>query len=101
MVTVSNSASQKAKKNIIKNNKGKVTEEDVDKILEIGVSVPEPVFFCSIEPPSLSFQSALDQALLELQREDPSLRVTHDSETGQTVLAGKLIFTIIQSFLYF
>lgn len=36
----------------------------------------------------MATQSALDQALEELQREDPSLRVSHNEETGQTVLAG-------------
>ncbi|XP_015120676.1 ribosome-releasing factor 2, mitochondrial [Diachasma alloeum] len=50
--------------------------------------VPDPVFFCSIEPPSMAYQSALDTALQELEREDPSLRVSVDSETGQTVLSG-------------
>lgn len=62
--------------------------EEVDELLGISLNVPDPVFFCSIEPPSLSAQSALEQALLELQREDPSLRVSQNSETGQTVLAG-------------
>ncbi|XP_057337890.1 ribosome-releasing factor 2, mitochondrial [Microplitis mediator] len=50
--------------------------------------IPDPVFFCSIEPPSLSAQTPLDIALQELEREDPSLRVTLNEETGQTVLGG-------------
>ncbi|XP_034936437.1 ribosome-releasing factor 2, mitochondrial [Chelonus insularis] len=50
--------------------------------------IPDPVFFCSIEPPSMSYQTALDIALAELQKEDPSLRVTLNEETGQTVLGG-------------
>ncbi|PSN38358.1 Ribosome-releasing factor 2 [Blattella germanica] len=50
--------------------------------------IPDPVFFCSIEPPSKAYQQALDQALQELEREDPSLRVSQDGETGQTVLGG-------------
>ena len=52
------------------------------------MSVPEPVFFCSIEPPSLSYQKNLDLALSNLTREDPSLKVRVDSETGQTIMAG-------------
>lgn len=61
----------------------------VDELLNVSrVTVPDAVFFCSIEPPSLTFQAPLDQALLELQREDPSIRVTHAEDTGQTVLAG-------------
>ena len=54
----------------------------------LGVPVPEPVFFCSVEPPSLSKAKALEEALERLQREDPSLRVTQNEETGQTVLSG-------------
>ncbi|CAH2244861.1 jg23071 [Pararge aegeria aegeria] len=65
------------------------TPEDVaDVLLGVGNTVPEPVFLCSIEPPSAASQNALETALEELQREDPSLRVTTDEDTGQMVLAG-------------
>lgn len=50
--------------------------------------IPDAVYFCSIEPPSISSQTAMEQALKQLQREDPSLRVSYDSVTGQTVLGG-------------
>ncbi|XP_062410902.1 ribosome-releasing factor 2, mitochondrial isoform X1 [Sardina pilchardus] len=53
-----------------------------------GVEVPEPVFFCSIEPPSMAKQADLDHALTCLQREDPSLKVRIDPDSGQTVLCG-------------
>ncbi|KAL2099881.1 hypothetical protein ACEWY4_004275 [Coilia grayii] len=53
-----------------------------------GVEVPEPVFFCSIEPPSMAKQDDLDHALACLQREDPSLKVRVDPDSGQTVLCG-------------
>ncbi|KAJ8028865.1 Ribosome-releasing factor 2, mitochondrial [Holothuria leucospilota] len=53
-----------------------------------GVTVPQPVFFCTIEPPSQAFQDDLDKALENLQREDPSLHVRTDPDTGQTVLSG-------------
>jgi hypothetical protein len=33
-------------------------------------------------------QKALHEALACLQKEDPSLTVTHDAETGQTLLNG-------------
>lgn len=68
---------------------GDLTESEIEGLFERGAKVPEPVFFCSIEPPSVAFESKLEAALSELQREDPSLRVTHDEETGQTVLAGE------------
>lgn len=53
-----------------------------------GVEVPDPVFFCTIEPPSMAKQSDLENALLCLQREDPSLKVRADPDSGQTVLCG-------------
>uniref|UniRef100_A0AAZ3SP04 Elongation factor G2 n=1 Tax=Oncorhynchus tshawytscha TaxID=74940 RepID=A0AAZ3SP04_ONCTS len=53
-----------------------------------GVEVPEPVFFCSIEPPTMSRQADLENALTCLQREDPSLKVRVDSDSGQTILCG-------------
>ncbi|KAL5008243.1 hypothetical protein ScPMuIL_013824 [Solemya velum] len=53
-----------------------------------GLDVLEPVFFCSVEPPSLAYQKDLDFALECLQREDPSLKVEVNEDTGQTVLSG-------------
>ena len=53
-----------------------------------GMDIPDPVFFCSVEPQSLAYQKALDHALDCLLREDPSLRVSFDSDTGQTILGG-------------
>nr|7L20_w Chain w, Ribosome-releasing factor 2, mitochondrial [Homo sapiens] len=57
-------------------------------LLLAGVEIPEPVFFCTIEPPSLSKQPDLEHALKCLQREDPSLKVRLDPDSGQTVLCG-------------
>ncbi|XP_059830528.1 ribosome-releasing factor 2, mitochondrial [Hypanus sabinus] len=52
------------------------------------VEIPEPVFFCTIEPPSMAKQPDLDHALACLQREDPSLKVKIDPDSGQTILCG-------------
>ncbi|XP_053860470.1 ribosome-releasing factor 2, mitochondrial isoform X2 [Vidua macroura] len=60
----------------------------VDSLLLAGVEIPEPVFFCTIEPPSMAKQQDLDNALSCLQREDPSLKVKPDPDTGQTILCG-------------
>ena len=54
----------------------------------LGPLVPDPVVFCSVEPPSLAEQKQFETGLAQLAREDPSLRVTNDQETGQTVLGG-------------
>ncbi|TRY62967.1 hypothetical protein TCAL_04925 [Tigriopus californicus] len=53
-----------------------------------GISVPNPVFYCSIEPIAVRYQTALEKALANLVREDPSLHVNLSKETGQTVLSG-------------
>lgn len=67
----------------------KCNENDVESLFGKGPRIPEAVFFCAIEPPTLAKEAALEQALSQLQREDPSLRVTHDTETGQIILGGK------------
>ncbi len=54
----------------------------------LGISVPNPVFYCSIEPPSVLYQKKLEVALKNLTREDPSLHVSSDKDTAQTVLSG-------------
>lgn len=90
MITQSATAADRAKKKMCENGvkMGSLTESQIEGLFERGAKIPEPVFFCSIEPPSIAFENKLEAALSELQREDPSLRVTHDEETGQTVLAG-------------
>ena len=52
------------------------------------IEVPPPVFFTSIEPHSLSEEKHLSDMLAIVLREDPSLNVTIDPESGQTHLAG-------------
>lgn len=52
------------------------------------INVPPPVFFTSIEPNSLSEQKHVQESLNILLREDPSLHLSVDEESGQTHLAG-------------
>lgn len=52
------------------------------------INVPPPVFFTSIEPSSLSEQKHVQESLEILLREDPSLHLSVDEESGQTHLAG-------------
>ncbi|XP_023113173.2 ribosome-releasing factor 2, mitochondrial isoform X2 [Felis catus] len=61
---------------------------EAERLLLAGVEIPEPVFFCTIEPPSVAKQPDLDYVLKCLQREDPSLKVKLDADSGQTVLCG-------------
>ncbi|XP_068561696.1 ribosome-releasing factor 2, mitochondrial [Cebidichthys violaceus] len=66
---------------------GKRQGEHASVVLS-GVEVPDPVFFCTIEPPTMAKQADLENALNCLQREDPSLKVRADPDSGQTILCG-------------
>ncbi|XP_029417761.1 ribosome-releasing factor 2, mitochondrial isoform X2 [Nannospalax galili] len=68
--------------------KNRQSSEEAERLLLAGVEIPEPVFFCTIEPPSMAKQPDLDHALKCLQREDPSLKVRLDPDSGQTILCG-------------
>lgn len=67
--------------------------------LQLKPQIPDAVYFCSIEPPSISYQAPLERALAQLHREDPSFRIRFDETTAQTVLAGmgELHLEIIKS----
>eukprot|EP01100_Stratorugosa_tubuloviscum_P009281 TRINITY_DN3885_c0_g1_i1.p1 TRINITY_DN3885_c0_g1~~TRINITY_DN3885_c0_g1_i1.p1 ORF type:complete len:780 (-),score=358.52 TRINITY_DN3885_c0_g1_i1:80-2383(-) len=59
-----------------------------DQLKLVGMSVPQPVFFCSIEPPNFATLKTLENALELLQKEDPSFHLTHNSDTGQMLVSG-------------
>ena len=63
-----------------------------------GPSVPNPVVSCSMEPPTLSQESQFNKGLAALAREDPSLQVRKDEESGQTVVGamGELHLEIVK-----
>ncbi|KAK3077331.1 hypothetical protein LTS18_010559 [Coniosporium uncinatum] len=52
------------------------------------IDVPPPVFFTSVEPNSLSEEKNVYDTLNLLLREDPSLHLAQDPESGQTHLSG-------------
>jgi elongation factor G len=52
------------------------------------IAVPEPVLDVSITPRTQADTQGLSAALHWLSREDPSLRVRQDVESGQTILSG-------------
>ena len=63
-----------------------------------GIEVPEPVYFCSVEPPSSSAIHEFEVALKEICVEDPSIRVRQDKDSGQTIIEtmGELHLEIIK-----
>ena len=52
------------------------------------MTFPEPVISIAVEPKSKADQEKMGVALGRLAAEDPSLRVTSDQESGQTILKG-------------
>jgi elongation factor G len=52
------------------------------------ITIPEPVIDVAIEPKTQADQQQLGKALHALVKEDPSLRVRQDAESGQTILSG-------------
>ena len=66
-----------------------VRADDPEKVVLSGLEVPAPVIYQTIEPRSASEAAALEQTLEQLLREDPSLAVREDPETGQTLLGGQ------------
>lgn len=86
LITTTASASSNARKKL--EARKDISPESIENFFTSSSKIMEPVFFCSIEAPSLSYQAALEAALQRLEREDPSLKVTHDSETGQIIVAG-------------
>ncbi len=52
------------------------------------IVIPEPVIDIAVEPKTQADSQHLGKALHALVKEDPSLRVSHDPESGQTILSG-------------
>ncbi|MDB9527074.1 elongation factor G [Oscillatoria sp. CS-180] len=50
--------------------------------------IPEPVISVAVEPKTKQDMEKLSKALQSLSEEDPTFRVSIDSETNQTVIAG-------------
>lgn len=62
-------------------------DEDDPIILE-RMTFPEPVISIAIEPKTKADQDRLSESLGKLADEDPTLRISSNEETGQTILAG-------------
>jgi elongation factor G len=61
---------------------------ECERLILHGLKPPAPVFFCSIEAPSMSKQKDMEVALQRLQKEDPSFHVVTNDDTKQMVLNG-------------
>jgi elongation factor G len=52
------------------------------------ITFPEPVISATIEPKLTSDHDRLDETLVRLSAEDPTLKVHEDPNTGQTIISG-------------
>lgn len=61
---------------------------EADPIVLESINAPDPVINVAIEPKTKADEEKMGLALMKLSKEDPSLKLRSDSETGQTIIAG-------------
>jgi len=61
--------------------------EEKPVLLE-SIDFPEPVIQIAIEPKTRSDQSRIAEALARISWEDPTFKISHNKETGQTLISG-------------
>jgi len=64
-----------------------ICDEKSPVLLE-SIDFPAPVIQLAIEPKTKADQEKLGMAIAKLAQEDPTLKVSTDPDTGQTILAG-------------
>jgi elongation factor G len=62
--------------------------EEANPIILEGIIVPEPVISMRIEPKTKADQEKMGIAMRKLSDEDPTFRVTTDTETNETLISG-------------
>jgi elongation factor G len=62
--------------------------ESARPVLLEAIRFAEPVLSMAVEPRSKVDQDKLDDSLAKLAMEDPTFKVYHDKETGQTLVSG-------------
>lgn len=75
--------------------------ENGNGVVYLGINPPDPVFFCTIEPPSQALMKKFEMALEEICKEDPSIKIGYDKDSGETILEamGILHIEIIKDLL--
>jgi elongation factor G len=73
----------------LKNTKtGDTLCDESDPIILERMSFPEPVISIAIEPKTKADQDKLSESLTRLADEDPTLKISSNEDTGQTILSG-------------
>jgi elongation factor G len=62
--------------------------DESDPIILEKMTFPDPVIHVAIEPKTKVDQEKMGEAIAKLADEDPTLRVSTNEETGQTILSG-------------
>lgn len=62
--------------------------DEARPVLLESIEFPEPVIQIAIEPRTQSDQDKMSDALTKIASEDPTFKISYNSETGQTLLAG-------------
>jgi elongation factor G len=62
--------------------------DEKDPIILEKMTFPDPVIHLAIEPKTKADQDKLGEALTKLSDEDPTLRISTNEETGQTIISG-------------
>jgi len=62
--------------------------DESDPIILERMTFPEPVISIAIEPKTKADQDKLSESLAKLAEEDPTLRISSNEETGQTLISG-------------
>jgi len=57
-------------------------------VLLESIRFPEPVISVAIEPKTRADQDKMGEALRKLTEEDPTFKVAHNEDTGQTIISG-------------
>jgi elongation factor G len=67
---------------------GETVCDEKEPIILESIKFAEPVISVAIEPKNRAEQDRLTDSLIKLAEEDPTFRVRHDEETGQTIMSG-------------
>lgn len=81
---------------------GDTLSDEGSPILLESIHAPDPVISIAIEPKTKADEEKMGLSLMKLSKEDPSLKVFTDEESGQTIIAGmgELHLDIIQQRLF-
>jgi len=62
--------------------------DESDPIILEKMTFPDPVIHVAIEPKTKADQEKMGEAMAKLAEEDPTLRISTNEETGQTIISG-------------